>query len=331
MAYLMLASCLSFLLVSKMVSAQKLPSSDRLNKSFVSARAGEDLTIQCLYDNAIPGKIYWYKQILGQRPKLILTFHTENKNSSLEEIKDYPRFKMDHQYGKALLTISDLNTSDSALYHCIFYSYLTPTFAESVTVSVKGFGSDATLIRQPGSEMIRPPGSVTLDCTVHTGSCDGEHHVYWYKESEESLPVLFHTHGGRNDQCDTQNNTCFYQLPMDNLTQADAGMYYCAVAACGQVLFGNGTVVDTKDDADYFWKVAFGVASSLSLFLAFSILMISKCCQSAESVHGISSRDVKGYPGRLYFAALSVNLSNSSRMKDPTWSACVYYSVKQSN
>ncbi|CAN9501331.1 unnamed protein product [Ophioblennius macclurei] len=324
-----------------MVSAQKLPSSDLQNKSFVSARVGEDLTIPCFYDARVPTKIYWYKQIVGQRPKLIVTFRTERRIFSLDEIKDYPRFKMDCQSGKALLTITDLNTSDSALYHCMFFSYQNPTFSVSVTVSVKGFGSDATLIRQPGSEMIRPPGSVTLDCTVHTGSCDGEHHVYWYKESEESLPVLFHTHGGRNDQCDTQDNTCFYQLPMDNLTQADAGMYYCAVAACGQVLFGKGTQLDFPNKVDP-WMLVYLLSGLLtfsiffSVFLAFSLYKLTKknSSQYSGAQEGFSSPSAaeteQGFqePDNLHYAALSHKKNNRSRrQRTAPDSDCVYSSV----
>uniref|UniRef100_A0A672GAM4 Uncharacterized LOC115395636 n=1 Tax=Salarias fasciatus TaxID=181472 RepID=A0A672GAM4_SALFA len=339
MASLTLAFCLPFLLIWKMVPGQNLSSSDRQERSFVSVHAGEDLTLSCFFGTEIPGNVYWYKQTLGQRPKLIFTFRTGGQNLFHDEIKNFPRFKMEERDGKALLTITDLHTSDSAIYHCIFYSYLTPTFSESVTVSVKGFGSNATLVNQPGSDSIQPGGFATLSCTVHPGSCDGEHSVYWYKRSEESLPVLFYTHGGMNDQCDSQSNTCFYELPMENLTRADAGMYYCAVASCGQVLFGNGTKLDIRDDiVVHFWKGAFIFTTAVSAFLAFSICMMirTNSCQSAESVPGLSSplkADVKGYPtaGSLYVAALSVNLADCSRRRDPTWSACVYYSVKQSH
>ncbi|XP_029957243.1 uncharacterized protein LOC115395742 [Salarias fasciatus] len=333
MASLTLALCLSFLLTWKMVPGQKLSSSDRQERSFVSAHAGEDLTLRCFYDTQVPTSIYWYKQILGQRPKLISVSSKNDKNLFHGEIENSTHFKMDKRDGKALLTITDLHTSDSAIYHCIFYSYVSPIFSESVTVSVKGFGSNATLVNQPVSDSIQPGGFATLSCTVHPGSCDGEHSVYWYKKSEESLPVLFYTHGGMNDQCDSQSNTCFYELPMENLTRADAGMYYCAVASCGQVLFGNGTNLDIRDDIVHFWKGAFIFTTALSALLAFSICVIirTNSCQPAESFPGLA--DAKGYPtaGSLYVAALSVNLADCSRRRDPTWSACVYYSVKQSH
>uniref|UniRef100_A0A672G912 Ig-like domain-containing protein n=1 Tax=Salarias fasciatus TaxID=181472 RepID=A0A672G912_SALFA len=445
MASLTLALCLSFLLTWKMVPGQKLSSSDRQERSFVSAHAGEDLTLRCFYDTQVPTSIYWYKQILGQRPKLISVsskndknlFHGEIENSthfkmdkrdgkalltitdlhtsdsaiyhcifysyvspifsesvtvsvkgfgsnatlvnqpvsdSIQpggfatlsctvhpgscdgehsvywykkseeslpvlfythvsskndknlfhgEIENSTRFKMDKRDGKALLKITDLHTSDSAIYHCILYSYISPIFSESVTVSVKGFGSNATLVNQPGSDSIQPGGFATLSCTVHPGSCDGEHSVYWYKKSEESLPVVFYTHGGMNDQCDSQSNTCFYELPMENLTQADAGMYYCAVASCGQVLFGNGTKLDFPDKVNPWvlvhllsWALLFTMI--FSIFLAISLYNITKknSCHSTGNLHSLWN---------LHYAALSLKKTNRPRRHgNASNDECVY-------
>uniref|UniRef100_A0A672GAN0 Ig-like domain-containing protein n=1 Tax=Salarias fasciatus TaxID=181472 RepID=A0A672GAN0_SALFA len=306
---------------------QKLSSSDRQERSFVSAHAGEDLTF-CFYETQVPTSIYWYKQILGQRPKLISVSSKNDKNLFHGEIENSTRFKMDKRDGKALLKITDLHTSDSAIYHCILYSYISPIFSESVTVSVKGFGSNATLVNQPGSDSIQPGGFATLSCTVHPGSCDGEHSVYWYKKSEESLPVVFYTHGGMNDQCDSQSNTCFYELPMENLTQADAGMYYCAVASCGQVLFGNGTKLDFPDKVNPWvlvhllsWALLFTMI--FSIFLAISLYNITKknSCHSTGNLTKI----YKDLFQNLHYAALSLKKTNRPRRHgNASNDECVY-------
>ncbi|KAL7375311.1 hypothetical protein ABVT39_015371 [Epinephelus coioides] len=195
-------------------------------------------------------------------------------------------------------------------------------------------------VHQSASETIQPGGSVTLNCTVHTGSCDdGEHSVYWFKYSEESHPGLIYSHGGRNDQCerkpDTQTHTCVYNLPMKSLNLSHAGTYYCAVASCGHILFGDGTTLDFEGEEDshvlmYFLSGTSTFTTILVVLLAFSVCMMNKriCCKSSAP----STADAQGYQHaeKLYYAALSVNLSNRSRrQRDQTWSECVYYSVKQ--
>uniref|UniRef100_A0A3B3C8F8 Ig-like domain-containing protein n=1 Tax=Oryzias melastigma TaxID=30732 RepID=A0A3B3C8F8_ORYME len=123
---------------------------------------------------------------------------------------------------------------------------------EPTNVLVKNSSSYIqTSVDQSSSENIHAGDSVTLNCTVHTGSCDGEHRVYWFKDSEDSHPGLIYTHGGRNDQCEhkkTQPHSCVYELLLKNLTRSHAGIYYCAVASCGHILFGKGTKLDLRGE-----------------------------------------------------------------------------------
>ncbi|CDQ87837.1 unnamed protein product [Oncorhynchus mykiss] len=104
------------------------------------------------------------------------------------------------------------------------------------------------ILQQPVSESIQPGDSVTLNCTVHTETCVGEHSVYWFRHgSGESHQGIIYTHGDRSDQCEkspeagSTTQSCVYNLPKRNLSLSDAGTYYCAVASCGEILFGNGT------------------------------------------------------------------------------------------
>ncbi|TWW54392.1 hypothetical protein D4764_0192320 [Takifugu flavidus] len=50
-----------------------------------------------------------------------------------------------------------------------------------------------------------------------------------------------YSHTGGNKQCERKTNTCFYSFSMKNLNTSQTGTYYCAVAARGHILFGNGT------------------------------------------------------------------------------------------
>ncbi len=224
----------------------------REKSGFIFAEAGDILTLECVCEGDASKWFYWYKQPLGQKPKFISRYSdSQISHTFSDEFKNNPRFTLDTGNCKNHLIISDLHTSDSATYYCISsYAYVLK-FVEGITVIVKSSGLHIpALVHQSTSETIQPGGSVTLNCTVQTGTCDGEHSVYWFKNSGESHPGLIYTHGGSSDQCErnynTPTQTCVYNLPMTNLSRSHSGTYYCAVASCGHILFGNGTKLDLE-------------------------------------------------------------------------------------
>ncbi|XP_034413398.1 uncharacterized protein LOC117747961 isoform X3 [Cyclopterus lumpus] len=280
------------------------------DSGFYSADVGDSLTLQCSY-KGIAVIFYWYKQTLGQKPMLVSTLHKHKKNGTFHnEFKKNPRFTLD-------------------------------TENEGATVSVKGSGlSVPVLVHQSASETIQPGGSVTLNCTVHTGTCDGQHSVYWFKDSEESHPGLIYTHGDRNDQCErkpsTQTHTCFYNLPM---TLSDAGTYYCAVASCGRVLFGDGTKLDFEEEVSsfvlvYFLSGALAFSTILSFLLAYAAFTMNNRnrCQCTESRPSATlTLNAVGYQDsdNLHYVALRGHKVNrSTRQREDTTSECVYSSVR---
>ncbi|XP_022607915.1 immunoglobulin kappa light chain-like isoform X2 [Seriola dumerili] len=340
--------CLTCLFLGRMVQAtdQKFSSSVRQERSFISANVGESLTLQCFFDNDDLPRIYWYKQSVGQKPRLLSTLYASNTNGSFhDEFQNNPRFTLDTGIGQNHLKITDLRISDSATYYCAKMTSIVIEFDEGATVSVKGSGLNIQAwVHQSGSETIQPGGSVTLSCTVHTGTCDGEHSVYWFKDSEESHPGLIYTHGDRNDQCEkkpeTQTQTCVYNLPMQSLNLSHAGTYYCAVASCGHILFGNGTELDVEDEEHslvlvYFLSGALAFTTILVVLLASLIYKMKKTNSflSETQTRSSSSRaDAEGYQDadNLHYAALNVKLPNrSSRQRDNTKTECVYSSVRQ--
>ncbi|XP_056225158.1 immunoglobulin kappa light chain-like [Seriola aureovittata] len=340
--------CLTCLFLGRMVQAtdQKVSSSVHQERSFVSANVGESLTLQCFFDNADLPTLYWYKQSVGQTPRLLSTVYAFNRNGSFhDEFKKNTRFSLDTENGKNHLKISDLRTSDSATYYCASSYSVKFEFGEGATVSVKGSGLNSqALVHQSGSETIQPGGSVTLSCTVHTGTCDGEHSVYWFKDSEDSHPGLIYTHGDRNDQCErkpeTQTQTCVYNLPMQRLNLSHAGTYYCAVASCGHILFGNGNKLDFEYEEHslvlvYFLSGALAFTTILVVLLASFIYKMKKTNSflSESQTRSSSSRaDGEGYQDadNLHYAALNVKVPNrSSRQRDNTKTECVYSSVRQ--
>ncbi|KAM9335610.1 uncharacterized protein ABDE67_020609 [Symphorus nematophorus] len=260
-------------------------------RSFISAETGDNLTLPCFYEGDVATRFYWFKQIAGEKPRLISTYYKYEKNGTFhDEFNNNPRFSLDTEIGKNHLMMTNVHISDSAAYFCASSFSYKFEFAEGTIVSVKGSGLDIPAsVQQSASETIQPGGSVTLNCTVHTGTCDGQHSVYWFKNSG-----LIYTHGGRNDQCerksDTQTHTCVYNLQMKSVTRSHAGTYYCAVVSCGHILFGDGTKLDFKVQADslvlvYFLSGALTFTTILSFLLAFLICVINKRnnCKCTES------------------------------------------------
>ncbi|XP_033992323.1 uncharacterized protein LOC117487772 [Trematomus bernacchii] len=322
---------------------RKLSSSVRQEKRYISANVGVNVTLPCSNEDDDTNRLYWFKQTLGQKPRLISSVTPYDARPTFyDEFNNKSRFTLDHGKSTNHLTILNVHISDSATYYCAFTNRYVVNFAEGTTISVTGSGlNPPPSVHQSASEIIQSGDSVTLNCTVHTGSCDGEHSVYWFKNSEDS-PGLLYTRGG--SQCErkpnTQTHTCVYNLPMESLNLSHAGTYYCAVASCGHILFGDGTKLDFEDEVDslvYFLSGSLAINAILVVLLAFIINKMKKMnsCQSTESSTRFpapSTADSEGYQRaeKIYYGALGVNLTNrSGRQKEPTWSECVYYSVKQ--
>uniref|UniRef100_A0A7N6BTV3 Ig-like domain-containing protein n=1 Tax=Anabas testudineus TaxID=64144 RepID=A0A7N6BTV3_ANATE len=98
---------------------------------------------------------------------------------------------------------------------------------------------------QTVSDPVRPGDSVTLQCSVLSDSdnktCPGDS-VYWFRAgSDKSHPEIIYT--GGNNECEKRSDSvksCVYRFSK-TVSSSDTGTYYCAVATCGQILFGKGT------------------------------------------------------------------------------------------
>lgn len=235
---------------------------------FLSANIGDSVTFQCFYERGGDSVMfYWYKQTLGMKPRLISTYYKYKQNSALHnEFQNDTRIAVKTGKGEITLSITDLQTSDSASYYCASSDMLTLKFFEGATISVRGSGINIPAsIHQSPPLTIQPGQELTLNCTVDTGSCSGQHSVYWFRDSEETQTGLIYTKGGKNDQCKRKNNTqtskCVFSLPLKSLDRSDTGTFYCAVVACGYVVFGDGTQINIQGKSlhsvldDYFWKV----------------------------------------------------------------------------
>ncbi|XP_067379833.1 uncharacterized protein [Channa argus] len=309
--------------------------------SFYPASVGDTVILQCFYEGKAV-MFYWYKQPLGEKPRIMTSFIKRRTNVTFyDEFKNDSRFSLQTGNGKNHLTISDLRISDSATYYCVGCYVYDYQFTEGVVVSVKGSGLNIpTLVHQSVSGTIEPGGSVTLNCTAHTGTCDEEHNVYWFRDLREPHPGIIYTQGNRSDQCEKKpdTHTCVYNLPMNNVSKTE--MSDCAVASCGHILFGNKKLTD-PEPADghslplvYFLSGALAINTTLVFFLAYTAHAMNKR-NSSEHLPGYpaaSTSNAETYQDsrNLHYAALKTHKAKrSTRQRDNTEAQCVYSTVRQ--
>ncbi|XP_061566619.1 uncharacterized protein LOC133420800 [Cololabis saira] len=257
---------------------------------FESVNIGQDVILRCFHEESDAAVFFWYKQPFGRKPKLMSTLFKFKRNGSFtNEFQNDARFELETSSSKNHLKISNVDVSDSAIYYCISGNSYIHKYLEGVSLHVRDSTYDIQASVDQSSSLSAQPGrSVTLNCTVHSLICNEEHSVYWFKGSEESHAGLISIHGGRNDQCErkpnSQSHTCVYNLLMQSVNASHSGTYYCAVASCGQILFGNGTELDFRDKVDVPVQLYVLIGS-----LAFSIILVVFLSYKVYTLHKANS------------------------------------------
>ncbi|XP_030001781.1 uncharacterized protein LOC115427383 [Sphaeramia orbicularis] len=202
-------------------------------------------------------RVQWFKQSVGNTMKFIVSVE---KNIKPQYSPDFSESRIAvHIDGKfSNLTILRTNPEDEGMYHCgIYHNYMMNTW-NGTYLSLKGkTASDYTVVQRPTvSDPLRPGDSMSLQCSLLSNSdkktCPGDHSVYWVRVgSHESDPGVIYAEGNRQDGCnnDTQSSpkSCLHHFSK-TIHSSDAGTYYyyCAVATCGRILFGNGTRIQIE-------------------------------------------------------------------------------------
>ncbi|XP_066537412.1 fibroblast growth factor receptor 4-like [Hoplias malabaricus] len=222
---------------------------------------GDDIHLSCLFSPlyAQPSTA-WFKQTPGERPLLIASALHSKAVNYYNNFNKTGRFKVIREKSSFNLSITNTGPTDSATYFCVVSHYIHTELSDCTVVVLKGSSSSLyTVLQTPVLDSVEVGGSTTLQCSILTDASAGEHSVYWLRHgSAESPPGIIYTHGDTNSQCsrssetDSPTQNCVYKLPKTNLSLSDAGTYYCAVAVCGQILFGNEAKHHLMDLHEYF-------------------------------------------------------------------------------
>ncbi|CAN9501327.1 unnamed protein product [Ophioblennius macclurei] len=208
-----------------------------------SAAVGASVTLRCVCDTQVAMHFSWYRQHVGRQPELLSSFYKFDETSeAVHQPQKNPRFSVQKNGGGVNnLHISDVQLSDSATYYCGSSHTNVMEFGQGVFLSVEE-PNRQEIVQEPASHTIQSGDSVTFNCTVHSGMCDGEHKTYWFRHRSRSGALV-----AEQSQCESvsaagsPSKRCVYHLQKTNVSPSDAGTYYCAVASCGEIVFGRGS------------------------------------------------------------------------------------------
>ncbi|XP_030252146.1 immunoglobulin superfamily member 3-like [Sparus aurata] len=222
-----------------------------------TVQLGEPVTFTCVLplDELGSERLHWYKQSVGDDLKLIVTFR---KHTNPVFGPEFSASRLDLKVEKNISKLTILRTTeeDEGMYHCAVIDW-NDTFWNGTYLSLKGNTqrtSNYTVVQQPtASDPVRPGDLKTLQCSVlsdsETKTCPGDHSVFWFRVgSDKSHPNILYTDGNRRDECEDRSDTqksCVHHFSK-NISSSDAGTYYCAVATCGEILFGNGDKLEIE-------------------------------------------------------------------------------------
>ncbi|XP_061525527.1 uncharacterized protein LOC133398014 isoform X4 [Phycodurus eques] len=216
----------------------------RAHGSVLFASLGENVSLPCFF---APGAKFlsWYKQVAGDTPQIVTSFYSYVEISHRTQITADVSKRMAVDSGENFLHlhISNVRLSDTAMYYCGQSVLNVMIFDRGIFLLVRESGRPSVLQR-PTSIAVSPGGSAALNCTTHPGSSDGGHAVYWFRKASGDSHLL-HVHSENGNECEkTTESGCVYTLSRRAVARADAGTYFCAVASCGEIVFGKGTRLD---------------------------------------------------------------------------------------
>ncbi|KAG9274116.1 hypothetical protein AMEX_G10986 [Astyanax mexicanus] len=218
---------------------------------------GENVSLNCRFSPDDVTATAWFKQTPGEKPLLIASAFRSSAAVYHNGFHKSGHFIAVTEKSTFTLNISNTEASDSATYFCAVAYFTDIALSDCTVLVLKDAPSSLyTVLQPPVSDPVQPGGDTTLQCSILTDNSAGDHSVYWFRHgSGGSDPGIIFTHGNRSDQCKKSSETvsptqsCIYKLPKNNLSLSDAGTYYCAVAACGHIIFGDGTKLDFAENS----------------------------------------------------------------------------------
>uniref|UniRef100_A0A8C5C2R9 Uncharacterized LOC115552295 n=1 Tax=Gadus morhua TaxID=8049 RepID=A0A8C5C2R9_GADMO len=317
----------------------------------VSAGLGDTVTLHCESENEVCSTLYWYKQSPGCFPEMVAS-------KLYESITLKPHINLTLTEGEDgvcvfHLIIPNVTKGDEANYFCQSYSRLkwnNFTFLSVKDPNDQRFVSQ-TVVQQPVTASVQLGDPVALQCSItsqrtdHSNQCQREPSVYWFR-SGPSHPAAIYMNGNRSGECQNSSGppsasqSCIYTLPKNNVNTSDAGTYYCALAACGEVVFGSGTRLEVTETNWRLVTMVLGILLACCLAVIIILFLTRKTkylCDHREGTLSASNQvphdsgnqeQQDGETDSLNYAALEFSgrktrgrMKNSGRIQESLYSA----------
>ncbi|KAI4888946.1 hypothetical protein NFI96_002006 [Prochilodus magdalenae] len=213
----------------------------------ISAKPGQAVTLNCMFANESGVDVkMWYKQRLEHAPLEVGT-HLEGKSGMISNKFDRSRYKISRTASGVSLRIERVTKEDEGMYFCGAAGTKTLDFSNSTFLAVTG-QIDISVLQTPSQGSVSPGESVTLQCTVLSEIRAADLRVLWFRAAAgQSFPEIIYTHQNSSSrQCEISSSThsSVYNFSRNILSHHHTGTYYCAVAACGRIIFEHSTTVE---------------------------------------------------------------------------------------
>ncbi|XP_026003193.1 signal-regulatory protein beta-2-like [Astatotilapia calliptera] len=254
---------------------------------------GQNVTLNCFRDRLWHStNLFWIRLASQSFPEVL----GSTISHDVPTIRKIHNITTKQEPGTFVLHINGAQLNDTAVYYCIKESQQTMTFLKGTFLRVKGPDPGITGVTQDSlSNPVHPGDPVTLQCSVLSNSenrtCTEDHSVYWYRaKPDESHPSLIYSHGNNGNYCErspeaASQQKCVYSFSR-NVSSSDTGTYYCAVATCGEILFGNGTKLDIE--VVRHWDLTNTVVILLCVALSISLIVIAFLIYTIKEKHKTS-------------------------------------------
>ncbi|XP_073777167.1 novel immune-type receptor 13 isoform X1 [Danio rerio] len=281
------------------------------------ASVGENVTLRCIILQEHSDPITWYKQTAGHQPLAVAMTQKLAQTPVFFNNFQPSHFSIEVESETCNLKIYNVTSSDEATYYCGWRKYET-YFGRGTYLALKGsknnqHKSKVSVVQHPASHSVRSGDALMLICSVLSEHSTEDIKMFWFRSDsgDKPVPEILYTNN-QSLQCESDfTHSCTFNLSINTVSQMDTGTYYCAVATCGRILFGNGTKINMVEPVDHL-LIILGVLLGLCVVVIIAQIIsrhIKERHYNDEGLYNSERRHPSNQEqdtGELNYAALNV-------------------------